>query len=136
MSVVYSNIKIHNHQAKEIAKSLYNLEVDVSELSGELDFNFLIETRTDSYVLKISRPDEDVEYLNYQQVILQFISKRKLNSQKYFPDVHGNLISSFQDTSGKTRLVRLLSWIDGRLWSSVNPIKDDLLFSLGEEAGK
>ncbi|GGG45882.1 aminotransferase class III-fold pyridoxal phosphate-dependent enzyme [Bizionia arctica] len=135
-SADYSNIKIQPEQAKDIAKSLYNLVGEVKTLPGELDFNFLIKTKEANYILKISRPDEDLKYLEFQQEILQYLSKRNLNAPIIFPDTHGNFISSIQDSSGNTRLVRLLSWIDGRLWSSVNPIKDDLLFNLGSEAGK
>ena len=32
-------------------------------------------------------------------------------------------------------MVRLLSWVEGRLWSQVNPINQSLLKSLGEQAG-
>ena len=136
MSADYSNIKIQPEQAKEIAKSLYNIEGNVKPLPGELDFNFLIKTHSEKYILKISRPDEDLEYLEYQQGILQYLSNGELNSPKAFPDIQGNMISSIKDNSGNTRQVRLLSWINGRLWSSVNPIKDELLFSLGNETGK
>lgn len=136
MSADYSIIKVLPKQAKEIAKSLYNLEGEIKSLPGELDFNFRIKTKSESYILKISRPDEDLEYLEFQQDILHYVSKSELNSPKVFPDIHDKLISSITDADGKTRYVRLLSWIDGRLWSSVNPIKDNLLFSLGTEAGK
>jgi len=136
MSVEYSSIKIQDEQAKEIAKSLYGVEGEVKVLPGYLDFNFLVKSNSESYVLKISRPNEDIEYLGFQQEILQHLSKSELNSPNAYSDIHGNYISSIKDEDGKTRLVRLLSWIDGRLWSSVNPVKDDLLFSLGIEAGK
>lgn len=52
------------------------------------------------------------------------------------PDKDGNHLSKTIDDSGNTRKVRLLSWIDGRLWSSVNPVNEGLLFSLGKEAGR
>ena len=136
MSADYSNIKILPEQAKEIAKRLYNKDGDAKALPGELDFNFLIKTPSRNFILKISRPDEDLEYLNFQQEILQHLSKCKVNSPESFQDVHGKMIGSVKDNSGNTRFVRMLSWIEGRLWSSVNPITDELLFSLGNEAGR
>ena len=36
---------------------------------------------------------------------------------------------------GNKRYVRLFKWIEGRIYSSVNPKTDELLFSLGEIAG-
>jgi len=136
MSADYSHIKIRPEQAQEIAKSLYNLEGEIKILPGELDFNFRIKTKSESYILKISRPNEDLEYLEFQKDILQYLSESDLMAPKIFPDVHGKYISSINDAQGNKRFVRLLSWIDGRLWASVNPIKDDLLYSLGTEAGK
>jgi len=59
-----------------------------------------------------------------------------VNSPDSFPYVHGKTIGSMKEDSGNKRFVRMLSWIEGRLWSTVNPIKDELLFSLGNEAGK
>ncbi|WP_323370027.1 aminotransferase class III-fold pyridoxal phosphate-dependent enzyme [Xanthomarina sp. F2636L] len=136
MSADYSHIKVLPNRAKEIAKNLYNLEGEIKSLPGELDFNFRLKTKTESYILKIGRPDEDLEYLEFQQEILNYVSNSNLNAPKVFPDIHGKYISSIKDAEGNTRYVRLLSWIDGRLWSSVNPINDELLFSLGREAGK
>lgn len=136
MSADYSHIKVLPEQAKEIAKNLYNLEGEIKSLPGELDFNFRLKTKTESYILKIGRPDEDLEYLEFQQEILNYVSNSNLNAPKVFPDIHGKYISSIKDAEENTRYVRLLSWIDGRLWSSVNPIKGELLFSLGREAGK
>src|SRR5690606_29992082 len=136
MSADYSHIKIRPEQAQEIAKSLYNLEGEIKILPGELDFNFRIKTKSESYILKISRPNEDLEYLEFQKDILQYLSESDLMAPKIFPDIHGKYISSINDAQGNKRFVRLLSWIDGRLWASVNPIKDDLLYSLGTEAGK
>ncbi|HLV14446.1 MAG TPA: aminotransferase class III-fold pyridoxal phosphate-dependent enzyme [Xanthomarina sp.] len=136
MSVDYSTIKILPEQALEIAQKHYNLEGKIKALPGELDFNFKISTKSESYILKISRPNEDFEYLEFQQHIIQFLSKKDLLAPKAFPDAQGKLISAIKDSHGNTRFIRLLSWIEGRLWSSVNPIKDDLLYCLGTETGK
>ncbi|PWI29629.1 peptidase M23 [Flavobacteriaceae bacterium LYZ1037] len=136
MSIDYSNIKILPEQANEISKALYNIAGEVKALPGELDFNFRIKTKSETYILKIGRPHEDFEYLEFQKNILKHLSKSHLNAPNIFPDTQGKLISTIIDTDGNKRYVRLLSWIDGRLWSSVNPIKDNLLFSLGAQAGK
>ena len=39
--------------------------------------------------------------------------------------------SIFKIVNGFNRSVRLMSWIDGRLWSTVNPIKKSLRYELG-----
>ncbi|WP_417866288.1 aminotransferase class III-fold pyridoxal phosphate-dependent enzyme [Xanthomarina gelatinilytica] len=136
MSVDYNTIQIPLIKAKEIAKRLYNVEGEFKTLPGELDFNFLIETRTENYILKISRPNQDLEPLRFQQAIFQHLANSQLVSPKAFPDLQGNDIRIIEDVQGLKRAVRLLSWIEGRLWSSVNPITDKLLYGLGLEAGK
>src|SRR5690554_3010900 len=136
MSVDYNTIQIPLIKAKEIAKRLYNVEGEFKTLPGELDFNFLIETKRENYILKISRPNQDLEPLRFQQAIFQHLANSQLVSPKAFPDLLGNDIRIIEDVQGLKRAVRLLSWIDGRLWSSVYPITDKLLYGLGVEAGK
>jgi len=107
-------------------------------LPGELDFNFRIDAGKKSYLLKVSRPEADPDYLVYQQALLQHIAElgQHIKSPAPLPDRQGKLVSEYTDDSGQNLPVRLLTWIEGRLWSSVHPIEDDLLFSLGEEAGR
>ncbi len=134
----YFSALIKTDRAEKITKELYHLEGTATALPGEMDSNFRIETATGSYVLKISRPGEDDGYIEFQQELLNYFanSKEDIVAPKPIPSHDGKFISEIIDSEGNTRKVRLLSWVDGRLWSSVNPVKDDLLFSLGAEAGK
>jgi len=138
MSVDYKSIKVELNQAAKIAKNLYGFEGEIKQLPGEVDFNFWLKSESESYLLKISRPEEDVEFLIFQKELLQFIenSEHSITAPITHPDQKGNFISEITDEEGNLRKVRLLSWITGRLWSSVNPIKSDLLHSLGTQAGK
>ena len=135
----YNQIKISIQQAEKILFDTYKIKGTASELPGELDFNFRIKTNTsESYILKISRPNEDEKYLDFQQKLLQFVAKNgnEIMSPKVILDVDGNSISTIKDSFENTRNVRLLTWISGRVWSSVNPQLNDLRFSLGKETGK
>ena len=138
MDTVYSHIKISEKEAEHIAYELYGIRAKAVSLPGELDFNFRINSEKERFLLKVSRPDTDLKYLEFQQEILQYVASSELGIQSPhpLPDVHGKLLSEYADPSGKVRKVRLLSWMEGRLWSSVNPIKEDLLLSLGEQAGR
>ena len=138
MVVDYSAIQIKTDQARKIVKDLFQIEGEATALPGELDFNFKIKTAAKSYILKISRPEEQDRYIEFQQALLNFItdSQAKIEAPKTIPDRDGNFVSEIIDAKGNTRKVRLLSWMEGRLWSLVNPIKDELLYSLGEQAGK
>jgi len=88
--------------------------------------------------LKISRPGADAAILKFQQEILQYVAKNdtEITSPVPLPDLMGNYISETADETGNIRKVRLLTWVEGRLWSGVNPVNHRLLYSLGEKAGQ
>lgn len=134
----YNQIKISTQQAEEILLELFNIKGTATSLPGEVDFNFRINVENnEGYILKISRPEEDFKYLDFQQKLLQHAnnSSENLVIPKVINDNKGNTISETTDNFGKTRKVRLLTWISGRVWSSVNPQLDNLRFSLGEQCG-
>ncbi len=134
----YDNLKISNQQAEDILLEIFNIKGSVSELPGEVDFNFRIKIENgDGYILKISRPNEDERYLDFQQKLLQFVevNGQNLIAPKVIADVNGTSISEITDAFGNKRKVRLFSWVSGRVWSNVNPQLDDLRYSLGEQCG-
>ena len=133
----YLSIRMKDEAAADIAARLYQVSGEVTSLPGEIDFNFKISADTGSYILKISRPEADIGFIEFQQGILDHVAKygSSINVPVAFPDQDGKYISEIRDGSGNIRKVRLLSWIEGRLWSSVNPITNKLLYSLGEQAG-
>ena len=133
----YSSISVSNEEASKLLSDLYRLDGEITPLPGELDFNFRINTNEGNFVLKVMRPDADLNSLQFRESILKHFKKRDPDFLHpiSFVDIEGRHISKIIDSSGNIRYVRLLSWIDGRIWSSVNPKKDNLLFSLGEQAG-
>ena len=134
----YPKIKITSQQAESIVYELFGKKGMAHALPGELDFNFRIDSKGKKYLLKVGRPDANQEYLEFQQAILHHVaeSNQEIISPVPLPDLHGNYISDIKDNSGNIRKVRLLTWVEGRVWSGVNPVSNNLLFSLGEEAGR
>jgi len=134
----YNQIQIATQQAEEILLDLYNIKGSASKLPGEVDFNFRIKIEnSEGYILKISRPNEDENYLDFQQQLLQHVEAhgQQLIAPIVINDKNGASTATIIDTFGNTRKVRLLTWISGRVWSSVNPQLDCLRFSLGEQCG-
>lgn len=134
-----NTFEISEIQAEHILLSLYGLTGTASELPGYEDFNFRVKVNNGNvFVLKISRPNEDEDYLNFQEELLQYIALngKDIIAPKVKKDKNGNSVSEFTDKFGKQRKVRLLTWIAGRVWSNVNPQLDDLRFSLGEKCGR
>jgi len=135
----YSRIKITTKQAENILFDLFGIKGKANDLPGETDFNFRIKVKNSKgYILKISRPNENENYLDFLQKLLLHIEETgiKLNTPKVFFDKNGGSISEAIDDHGNKRSVRLISWIEGRIWSSVNPQLEGLRFSLGQNCGK
>ena len=138
MKTDYPNMKITVRQAEDITEELYGIRGKATALPGERDFNFRISAEGKRYLLKVSRPDARQDFLEFQQQLLQQVAASGTNvrSPVPFPDLRGNPISETRDEKGQIRKVRLLSWIEGRLWSEVNPVSNRMLSSLGEEAAR
>lgn len=131
-------MNISAQQAEDILFKLFRIKGKSTALPGELDFNFRIKIDNQSkYILKISRPNQNGDYLDFQQKLLEYVEGKgeTINAPKVIKDVNGSSISKITDAYGNERYVRLLSWVSGRVWSSVNPQLDPLRFSLGEKCG-
>ena len=133
----YSDIFISEETASEIVLGVYGITGTAKALPGEIDFNFRVSSQNVTFLLKVSRPNADLDFINFQQQILLHISESSndLVSPTAFLNLKGKTLSEYLDEKGRTRSVRLLSWMEGRIWSSVNPINDRLLLGLGERAG-
>ncbi len=134
----YSNLKIDSENIENILFEHFNIKGKAYELPGELDLNFRIKTKNnDGYILKISRPNEDINHLYFQQELLEHVAKNGTDivAPRVIKAISGNTIASIHDSAGALRYVRLLSWVSGRMWSQVNPQLEDLRYSLGTQCG-
>jgi 4-aminobutyrate aminotransferase-like enzyme/Ser/Thr protein kinase RdoA (MazF antagonist) len=126
-------------EAEKILFNLYTVKGKATKLPGEIDYNFKITvTGKHQYILKISPKNTDESELDFQQKILEYIAGKNttLILPKVILDKNKKAISEIS-LDGKTNLkVRLLTWINGRVWSSVNPQLNNLRFSLGKKAGE
>ena len=73
MSNDYSDIQINKLEAEAILKKLYDIDGQAKALPGETDFNFRIQSATQDYILKISRPDANEDELVFQEALLNHI---------------------------------------------------------------
>lgn len=130
---MYSNLSkwsIDPDKVKQLVKSHYGIRGEIRTLPGEIDLNFKI-TISDNlhFVFKISPPGVDLNHLDFQYKILQYLNGNE--APQVIADVSQNPTPYFYDNQGQKRYMRLLSWISGRLWSDVNPHTENLRFSLG-----
>ena len=134
----YKYLKISSQQAEQIMMDLFGIEGKASALPGEIDFNFRIKVaNNDGYLLKVSRPKENVNYLDFHQKLLLYLEQKE--SVKVAPrvilDKNKEAISEINDENGNARKVRCLTWAPGRIWEDVNPHTHDLRLSLGRQCG-
>ncbi len=132
------NSTFTDQEIKAILKVHFGIEGAIKFLPGEVDYNYKIITKSASYILKISRPDTAREALDFQAFLLKhLVQKNQLNSfPQLIHNLNGDPITEITDKESNKRFVRLLNWIEGRIWKNVNPKNNNLLYSLGMEAGK
>ena len=134
----YKKLILSTNEVEKIVKKEYGILGSASKLQGEIDINYKISTKnSQDYILKISRPDSTSDYLDFQIKILKFINSKNKNLpiSKIILNQKNKNITEIVDSYGNKRIIRLLKWIPGRMWSSVNPQLDDLRYSLGEKSG-
>ena len=86
--------------------------------------------------MKISSPEPNIASISFQSQLLKHLEDKPFVSPKIIPDRKGESTHTYIDDNDRVRIVRLLSWIEGRVWNQVNPITDHLLTDLGRKAGE
>ena len=135
----YNKLKITTQLAEKIIFTLFNIKGKAIPLPGYVDFNFRIKViNEDGYVLKISRPDEDGNYLEFQQELLEYVDQNggDLVAPKVIKAINGKAVPEITDEFGNLRKVRLLTWIPGRTSDKINPQLDALRYSWGKYFGE
>ena len=130
--------RISMEEASRIALELYGLCGSIIPLAGEIDYNFKLILDQSIFILKISRTNPDIHYYDFQENLLAHIASvdTTIKLPGIIPDLSGNFKSEWRDVNGNTHIVRMLSWIEGSLWSEIKPIDDTLLYQLGANVGK
>ena len=89
-------------------------------LESERDKNFLlIDDSKKKYILKVSNSEESKAFLNLQDYVLSQLGKRP-SINKFIPKKIHSSIKSFKDLNGKKCFVRILSYVEGKMYASVN----------------
>ncbi len=131
-------MKFLNATLQDYLKKNYRLDAELTALPGELDFNFFVRSGDgDSFILKIANLKEQRVNLELQNAVMNHLAQKNLgvHVSKLVPAVDGKEILEITDADGHSRLVRLLTWVDGRVFAKANPHSSDLLEHLGEMCG-
>ena len=98
---------------------LRNKSFTLNKLNSERDVNYTINIQNNKkYVLKISNPSENLNILNYQDRLIKHLSTNK-ELKKYIPTILHKKIVKYLDTKNRECFVRILSYIDGRMYADI-----------------
>lgn len=136
--MTHQTIPISLTNAEQILEKHYSIRGSISNLPGSEDHNFRVRTEDGDYLLKVSSPYTSAAQVDFQCELLYFLSVNhaELDSPKPIRDNKGYFYFKWTDEGGTPRVVRLLSYVPGRVWSTVNPITDELRAQLGRYCGK
>ena len=123
-------------EALSVAQQLFGISGQAAALAGERDLNVRIDADDgEIYVLKISGLTENPDYVDLQAEVLDHI--RGVDPGLCVPrgirTRDGALYASYRFDNGDTHLVRLVSYLDGKPVSSVDP---SMAYRIGSVQGR
>ncbi|MBK8193934.1 MAG: aminotransferase class III-fold pyridoxal phosphate-dependent enzyme [Lewinellaceae bacterium] len=128
-----------SEQIAALALEHYHLEVSVTPLPGEIDLNFHVRTPSgEVFTLKIANPAERRENLEFQNALMLRLAATDIGLEvpQVIPARNGEHITAITAPDGARRLMRLLSWVEGRCFADVCPHSPELMERVGEMCGK
>jgi len=132
-------MKFSDDNLRNFLREHYGLEAELSALAGELDLNFFVQSIDGHrFILKIANQNELRENLELQNAVIHHLSGKNLVPEvsKIVKAKDGSEIVQIMENKSSPRWVRLLTWIDGRVFAKVNPQTSILYQRLGELCGK
>ena len=131
-------------QEEIVKKTINGLKHDNITFQGVIFFGIIVNEYNQPYLLEYNTRFGDPEIqsisLRVKSDFLSLLHSTATKNLKYakiefYENKNRNEITEFIDRNNKVRKARLLTWIPGRIWGSVNPQSDKLRFILGEKSG-
>ncbi|MGM0667729.1 MAG: phosphotransferase, partial [Bacteroidota bacterium] len=123
-------------EIRRFVSEQYDMKVKCTELDGERDQNFLVETGDQQkYVLKLINPAEENIFVEAQNHVLAYLSDRVSVCPQIVPDRHGHHISHLRTEKGPDYRARMLTWFNGKPIGSIEHYPPELLGDMGKELG-
>ena len=125
-------------QASNLLEEKFNIRGELRLLNGERDLNYLVVARTRKYVFKIANQNESKAMLDCQQQVFEKLAGDGAFAVNFesVKSQSGHYIENLHDNNGNKHYCRLLNYVDGQLFSSINPHFPELLFDLGSTLGR
>ena len=115
---------------QEVIKDHWDIQGDFTQLDGEYDLNFRINT---AYILKVMRQGCDPGLVDLQCRALDHL--KDLPLPLVVPSKNGGLFETCRDENGCDRILWVLENLDGKTWADFKPKTLPLFHGLGETIG-
>jgi 4-aminobutyrate aminotransferase-like enzyme/Ser/Thr protein kinase RdoA (MazF antagonist)/murein DD-endopeptidase MepM/ murein hydrolase activator NlpD len=124
------------NDAQRLLERDYGVEGTLKELVSERDQNFLVETPSGKFVLKIANTVEDQGFLALQNAVMKHVALAdpELGLQRVIATAAGEDVATWENGTSR-HAVRLLTYLPGELYS-VAGSSPALLESLGAFMGR
>jgi Ser/Thr protein kinase RdoA (MazF antagonist) len=122
-----------------LARDVYSLEVSARSLPGEYDDNFrLITADKRAFVLKVMHPARELSFVDMQARALEHLAKQLPQRllPRVIPTSDGKPFTTKRAPNGESRIIWLLSYVDGATLAQANPHSAELLESVGQLLGE
>ena len=114
-------------EALELVQTNYGISGTATQLTGERDLNFRIESESGKFIFKI-HDEKDRAHISAQEAALAALTDLMLLQEPHTIEaVNGNTVIDIEGG----RIGRLLTWTEGDLWSNIAEPNAELLNSLG-----
>jgi 4-aminobutyrate aminotransferase-like enzyme/Ser/Thr protein kinase RdoA (MazF antagonist) len=134
MRVRYQTPEFTAQDACRLAWRWYGLRASARPLPGERDRNFYLKTDSgQEFVLKIANAVESRESLTLQNGLLAHLAGRlaSVATPHVMAATSGETLVTIEDGDSAPHLMRLLTYLPGKVWAEARPHTPDLLRSLG-----
>ena len=122
-------------EAGLLLQEFYNKSGKVSALQGEVDENYLVTTdEGQQFVFKVcsTTPLAEIEFQN--EMLHHLSGHTTVELPQVVVSKNGQDYEKIEE-AGQQKILRLLTWVPGKLYGHVNPQSSQLLASLGEACG-
>ncbi|WP_193044307.1 phosphotransferase [Mycolicibacterium baixiangningiae] len=101
----------------------YGLNGRLSRIPTEKDDTFRLASDLGRFLVKIAPASERAQIVNLQSAVMLHLEKRgpAIPAQRLIRGVHGQVETTVVDSRGNARIMRVMSYLDGDLLSSVAP---------------
>ncbi|MDT8401372.1 MAG: aminotransferase class III-fold pyridoxal phosphate-dependent enzyme [Bacteroidales bacterium] len=123
-------------EIKRFVSVKYGMSVSCGELDGERDQNVMLTAGDGSrYVLKITNPCEDDQFIRAQNDVLKFLSEKVPLCPVIIPDKKGNDIAELVLSTGEKYRARVVTWLGGKPLGMLKNHPAELVRDLGTKLG-